>query len=76
MAEERNGKRGTVFEFVILHHPKSKKKDAARPKSRVVVDLERVIAKDQQEAVIVAARRIPENLMSELEDVEILVRPF
>lgn len=72
---EANG-RGHLFEYVILHHPKSRKKDEPAKKSEILVDMKRVLVKDEQQAVILASRDIPETHLDKLEEVEIVVRPF
>ena len=64
-----------LFEYAVVHHPTD---DEGKPngKSKIVVDLQRVLAASEQEAVITAARKIPEEYLNALEDVEIIVRPF
>lgn len=67
--------RGSLFEFVVLYHPK-KTKGSKQAKSEIVVDLQRTVAKGEQEAVILASRLIPDEYTDKLEDVEIAIRPF
>lgn len=74
MASNGTNGRGSLFEFVVLYHPR--KKGKAQDKSEIIVDMERVIAKGEQEAVILASRLIPEEYTDKLEDVEIAIRPF
>ena len=64
-----------LFEYAVVHHPTD---DEGKPsgKSKIIVDLQRVLAASEQEAVITAARKIPEEYLNALEDVEIIVRPF
>lgn len=68
-----------LFEFAILYHPMQTKEDAdkgVRPNSEIVVDVTRVLAKDVNEVTLLAARKIPENLLDKLDRVEVAVRPF
>ena len=73
---------GKLFEYVVLYHPKARKakgdEDGERTTdpSEIIVDLKRVIAKDDKTVAIVAAREIPEKFIDRLEQVEIIVRPF
>lgn len=67
-----------LFEYAVLYHPKVKKVDGeeVREKSSVLVDVTRVLASDDKEVAILAARGIPAPYMDKLEQVEIVVRPF
>jgi hypothetical protein len=67
-----------LFEYAVLYHPKTKKVDGEekREKSKVLVDVKRVLAADDKEVAILAAREIPEEYLDQLETVEIVVRPF
>lgn len=67
-----------VFEAMAVLNPKNLGDGKSTPLevSRVVVDLERMLVNDEREAVIRMARKIPEDLLGRLDEVEILVRPF
>lgn len=69
----------TLYEYTVVHHPRVMK-DAQGNETQgpdtVVVDVERVMAKNEGEVAIRAARRIPEQYTEKLDEVEILVRPF
>jgi len=67
---------GKLYEFAVLHHPKPMKKDDAEPKSQVIVAVTNILARDDKEAALHAARLIPEQFEEKLEEVEIVVRPF
>jgi hypothetical protein len=72
-------KKFSVFEYMILYHPPTKKdKDGNEIslKSEIVVDLKRILAKDEQQALLMIAREIPEEYVDKLSDIEIAVRPF
>lgn len=68
-----------LFEYAILYHPKQTKKDddeARESKSTLLVDVKRVLAADEKEVVLLAAREIPEAYLDKLSHVEVAVRPF
>ena len=72
--------RGKLFEYAILYHPKEKKAADGTPledkKSILVVEPARVIAVDEKEVAIKAAKAIPNEYDDKLAEVEIIVRPF
>lgn len=67
-----------LFEYAVLYHPKPKKVDGVeqKEKSKLLVDVSRVLAADDKEVAILAARGIPEEYIDQLDRVEIVVRPF
>jgi hypothetical protein len=70
---------GKIFEYAVLYHPKPRKvgDDSVRDPSQIIVDVKRVVAKDESAAAILAAREIPEEYLDgKLDQVEIAVRPF
>lgn len=64
-----------LYEYVIIHRPKGKK-DEPTPEPVVVKDLQRVLAFDEREVLLKAAKQIPAELESKLEEVEVAIRPF
>lgn len=71
--------RQRIFEYAILFHPEERKdKDGnvIPEKTRIIADVNRVLAKDEKEVALRAAREIPEEYLERLELVEIVVRPF
>jgi hypothetical protein len=75
MAKER----GRIFEFAVLHHPKPKKAqdgEYVTDPSILIVQPKMVVAGDEKEVAIVAAREIPKEFIDKLNEVEIAVRPF
>lgn len=68
--------KGKIFEYAVIYHPPKKEKDEDTKKSVLVVDVARVLAVTEQEAVMLAARDIPTEYTDKLEFVEIVVRPF
>ena len=71
--------RATLYEYVILYHPKPKKDAAGNEepvKSAMVQDVMRTLAMSEQEVTILAARQIPSDYLDKLDQVEIRIRPF
>lgn len=68
-----------LFEYAVIHHPKIVK-DAQGNETQgadtLVVDVTRVLAKNEQEVAMRAARAVPESYVEKLDEVEIVVRPF
>ena len=71
--------RQRIFEYAILFHP-AEKLDAngnvVPEKSSLIQDVKRILAKDDKEVAMKAAREIPETYLDQLDLVEICVRPF
>jgi len=68
-----------LFEFAVLYHPvatKDQKDNGEKPKTELVVDVTRVLASDEKQAGMIAARAIPEKFTDKLDRVEIAIRPF
>jgi len=69
--------KGTIYEYAILFHPKSKDNEENNAaKSELLGDVTRVVATSEQEVAILASREIPEQYLGKLEQVEIAIRPF
>ena len=68
-----------LFEYGVIYNPKPVKDNAGNditPDALVLIKPEYILAKSEQEVTILAARKIPDNYLDKLEEVEILVRPF
>jgi len=68
-----------LFEYAVIHNPKPTKEQHERgdtPKSELVVDVTRVLANNEKEAMMLAARSIPEKFTDKLDQLEIALRPF
>ena len=63
-----------IFEFAAIYVPKDGLKTADNAK--IIVEPTAIIAKDEKQAAILAARAIPEDYVDRLDQVEIAVRPF
>lgn len=60
-----------VYEYVVFYSPSEKTE-----KSKIIVPLTTILANDDKQAAMLAARAIPEDYVSRLDEVEIAVRPF
>lgn len=68
-----------LYEFAVLYHePKTKKhdEDGREPESKLLVDVSRVLAKDEKMVAVLAARAVPADYADRLDRVEIAIRPF
>lgn len=63
-----------LYEYAIIYDPKDTK--GKNPAKAKVLAFDKILANDQNEAQIVAARKIPEDYVSKLSEVQIAVRPF
>lgn len=72
-------KKMKLFEYAVIHHPaptEDEQKRGAQPKSELLVEPEYVLAFDEKEASVLAARAIPDSHVDQLDRVEIVLRPF
>ena len=65
-----------IFEYAIIQHPEPENDNAKQPPSVLIQAPTCVLASDQQQATILAAREIPDDLLDKLDEVEIAIRPF
>jgi hypothetical protein len=68
-----------LFEFAVIYTPaltKEQREAGEKAKSKLVVDVTRVLANDEAEVNMLAARAIPVDYADKLQQVEIAVRPF
>lgn len=66
-----------LYQYAILWHPtKEQMKKDPELKSKVIVEVTTVLAKEDQHAGMMAAREIPEEYAGQLEQVEVAIRPF
>lgn len=68
-----------LFKYAIIHQPKETKdaqgNDTTRP-AKVLVEPTHILARDEKEAGITAARQIPDEYLDKLDEVEIALGPF
>lgn len=68
-----------LYEYAVIFNPLPTKDQADRgekPKSVLIVDVSRTLANDDKEAMMLAARAIPNDYTDKLDRVEIALRPF
>lgn len=64
-----------LYEYALIFTGR-KDKEGGYLQEPELLDFERVLARDEAQATIIASRAIPETFMDQLERVEIAVRPF
>lgn len=64
-----------LFEFAIIQLPEKDRdgRDIGKP---TLIEFDRVICKDEMQARMYAAQKIPESLRGDLDRIDIAVRPF
>jgi len=65
-----------LFQYAILWHPTEKQVKEDGAKSKIIKDLSSVLAADTEIAKTLIAMDIPTEYKEQLEQIEILVRPF
>lgn len=68
-----------IFQYAILYTPTQTKDQLERgeePKTTMLVPLTPILAKDPNQANMIAARAIPESHIDKLDDLVLVVRPF
>lgn len=67
-----------LYEFAVVLDEKRDKDDEITDDSRIVVPVTAVLAKDDAQAQLLAARSIPEEYVSngKLDRLKVVVRPF
>lgn len=68
-----------LFEYAAIYTPlatKDQNDRGEKPKAELIVDVKRVLANNEKEAMMLAARDIPESYTDKLDRVEIALRPF
>lgn len=64
-----------LFEYAIIKNVTEKESSKGK-KAEIVVDVKTVLASDQQKATLLAAREIPANMVDDLDNIVVVVRPF
>lgn len=68
-----------LYEYAVIYNPKATKEQQDKgetPASTLVVDVTRILANNDKEAQMIAARAIPGEYMTRLDRVEVAIRPF
>lgn len=68
--------KSTFFEYAILWHPTEQQAKESNTKSKVIVGLTQTLASSNDAAAMIAARDIPNEYVGQLDQVEIILRPF
>ena len=65
-----------IFEFAAIYIPEENEGEKQSEKAKIIVQPTTVLAKDEKQAAMLAARALPEEYVNKLDCVEIAVRPF
>ena len=65
-----------LFQYAVLWHPTEKQSKEENAKSKLIVDLKTILANDQNSVNMTAAMEIPSDYKTQLDQIEIAVRPF
>ena len=65
-----------LFEYAILWHPTEKQKKEESLKSKIVQEPKFILQVDQSKAAMAIAMDIPKEYKDQLDQVEVVVRPF
>lgn len=65
-----------LFQYAVIFNPSEKQVKEEGLESKIVVELQTVLAKDQNEVSMRAAMSIPEEYKDKLSQIQIAVRPF
>lgn len=65
-----------LFEYAVLLHPELDKEGKFIGKTTLLKEPALLLAKDEQQVGMLAAREVPKEHLEHLERVEIVVRPF
>jgi len=64
-----------LFQYAIIWEPtEAQVKEGQKPK--LIIDITSIVAADDKSANMIAARAIPEEYISQLDQVKIALRPF
>lgn len=65
-----------LFQYAILWHPTEKQAKEEGLKSKELVGIKTILAIDQNAASMAAAMEIPAEKRTELDQIQIVIRPF
>ena len=68
-------KKQSLFQYAVLWHPTTKQAEDGQA-SKLVVDITSVLASDENAVRTMASRAIPEEYLTQLDQIETKVRPF
>jgi len=64
-----------LFQYAAIFHPSENEMEDGE-KAKVIIEPSTVLAKDEQVAVLLIARQLPEAYVEKLDQIEIAIRPF
>ena len=64
-----------IYQYAVMLHPTEDERKAGKS-SQIIVDVQTVAAHNDNAAVVLAGRAIPEQFLTCLDRVEVAVRPF
>lgn len=65
-----------LFQYAILWHPTEKQVKEEGKKTVVLKDVTTILSTDEKSAAMAAAMEIPSDKKGELDQIEIVLRPF
>lgn len=65
-----------LFQYAILWHPTEKQAKDEGLKSKVIVEPKTILANAQDNAAMAAAMEIPAEYKTQLDQIEVVLRPF
>jgi hypothetical protein len=65
-----------LYQYAVLWHPTEKQTKEEGAKSKLVVEIQTILASDSQSVMMTAAMSIPTEYKDQLDQIEIAVRPF
>lgn len=71
--------RQKLFEYAVLYHPRSTKKqdeDGTVPETQILVAPKTILGYDDKTVGMRAVREVPDEYAEKLDRVEIIIRPF
>jgi len=69
-------KKSQLFQYAIVWHPTEKQSKDEGLKSKVLVEPKMILAESQPSALMAASMEIPADKKDQLDQIEILMRPF
>lgn len=69
-------KKSKIYEIAVLWHPTEDQFDEQKLRSKFVVEIQTILAKDESEATMKAFMAIPMENKGDLEQLEVIVRLF
>ena len=65
-----------LFEYIAILQPEMDENDNPKGKAELIVHVTQVLAGEEKEVAILAARDLPEDAVDKLDRIDIVIRPF